>query len=158
MLNPLLPLSILPLNQTTAYISDEKIAAASVILESLGNCSTGLNKNASRCTQHVTVDFDSHGLVASVMFQVDLCKTPTHCSLITKNLLVYGVTMPNLIQGIVLPLCLLLIEVVPTLKLEIKPLKIKSMKAKTFINGVNFFRLYFKAWVPKVAQLVRAPA
>ena len=105
MLNPLLPLSILPLNQTTAYISDEKIAAASVILEALGNCSTGLNKNASRCTQHVTVDFDSHGLVASVMFQVDLCETPTHCSLITKNLLVYGVTMPNLIQGIVLPLC-----------------------------------------------------
>ena len=105
-----------PLNQTTAFISDEKIAAASVILEALCNCSNGLNKNASRCTQHVTVDFDSHGLVASVMFQVDLCDTQTYCSLITKNLRVYGITMPNLIQGIVLPLCLLLIEVDPPLK------------------------------------------
>ena len=148
---------MLPLSQTTAFISDEKIAAASVILEALGNCSTGLNKNASRCTQHVTIDFDSHGLVASVMFQVDLCETQTHCSLITKNLIVYGVTMLNLIQGIVLSLCQLFIEVVPPLKLEIKPLKIKSMKEKTFITGVNFFRLYFKVWVPKVAQMVRAP-
>lgn len=52
------------------YFLDEKIGAASVILEALGNCGTGLNKNASRHTQHVTVDFDSHGLVASVMFQV----------------------------------------------------------------------------------------
>ena len=102
---PFSQLLMLPLNQTTAFISDEKIAAASVILEALGNCSTGLNKNASRCTQHVTVDFDSHGLIASVMFQVDLCETRTHYSLITKDLLVYGVTNPNLIQGIVLPLC-----------------------------------------------------
>ena len=102
---PFCRLLMLPLNQTTAFISDEKIAAASVILEALGNCSTELNKNASRCTQHVTVDFDSHGLVASVMFQVDLCETRTHCSFVTKNLLLYGVTNPNLIQGIVLPLC-----------------------------------------------------
>lgn len=55
---------------SSPLLTDEKVAAASVILESLGNCSTRLNKNASRCTQHVTVEFDSHGLVTSVLFQV----------------------------------------------------------------------------------------
>ncbi|XP_067938271.1 unconventional myosin-XVIIIa-like isoform X2 [Watersipora subatra] len=51
---------------------DEKLTAACFVLESLGNCPTKHNRNATRFSQMITLDFDKHGYMNSATFQVTM--------------------------------------------------------------------------------------
>lgn len=59
-----------PLHRPASLPAVEKWQALYTILEAFGNSSTGMNGNATRFSQIISLDFDQAGQVASASIQV----------------------------------------------------------------------------------------